>query len=87
MKKHTPGPWTPITWPNGGGHYIKEIWAREQGEISDNIVRIEDARLAAAAPDLLNALQALVAMFDSKAQFDQISFARCMIAKATGRGV
>lgn len=66
MSKHTPGPWR---WNHG------RLLHNVPGEYSDTILDIqdkvwwpteEDARLIAAAPDLLEALQvALTSMLDS----------------------
>jgi hypothetical protein len=51
--------------------------------IAHEIERAGDARLLAAAPELLEALQAVVAVADRKTnEFDR---ARAAIAKATGR--
>ena len=72
MSKHTPGPWSVV-----GGHYpgIKEIsgpsfaikavmWATDLTE-DDYQKRYADLRLIAAAPDLLEALEEVVRVFDS----------------------
>lgn len=57
---HTPGPWTVRSW-NENEHYIPEVWVRDFGDhIGDSIVRLADARLMAAAPDLLEALRGVM---------------------------
>ncbi|WP_295986390.1 hypothetical protein [uncultured Variovorax sp.] len=50
--QHTPGPWTVKSWA-GSEHIIPEIWCQTDDEFSDAIRNAADARLAAAAPDLL----------------------------------
>ena len=61
MTKHTPGPWMICYWSDGGARYIgpdNTQWVARIAE--DNIpedIRLANARLIAAAPDLLEALQ------------------------------
>lgn len=82
----TPGPWRVkqlgnysqpgwvILWPDKGGTHMRRL--DYQGSF-----REQDARLLAAAPDLLAALQAVVRVADrATAEFDQ---AHAAIAKAT----
>jgi hypothetical protein len=99
MNKHTPGPWvTDDPQPgdiyrhvfNGNGRcapYIARLdlrrgdWPTEEQE--------DNARLIAAAPDLLEALQRLIATgLDARAHHEFMSdpkhYARRAIAKATG---
>ena len=83
---HTPGPWHFV----GGNqirsdkHQIARVWMMRDGEGADN------ARLIAAAPDLLAALQAIVtslAEHDDEGMIEhtaQMENARSAIAKATG---
>lgn len=60
MTQHTPGPWKIVTsW----GDYMVEgpnkeeiIW--QDGNYDTPTIKLEDARLIAAAPDLLEALKA-----------------------------
>lgn len=82
--QHTPGPWaltekavvasasTPIA------HRVK-WWSIGQLEIEENA----NARLIAAAPDLLAALQGVVRVADRAT--DEFDAARAAIAKATGQ--
>ncbi len=89
MSKHTPGPWTVfdaakedgisdfygIDAPNGDAVVLYD---REGGIESE-----ADARLIAAAPDLLEALQQLVACHDEPT-CPGLDLARAAISKATG---
>ena len=94
--KHTPGPWQ---WTQ---HFDPTISIYKDG--FGQIARLYDssagtgkanARLIAAAPDLLDALEGIIGYFDSgnsvsvsqatiKASSDEIKAARAAIAKATG---
>lgn len=97
--KHTPGPWRiapPGVYTSGvnidafAGGYVALIG----GGVSDPVMA--DARLIAAAPDLLEALETLLASFDSEIhnEYDGTSWlaerlaeadhARAAIAKARG---
>ena len=96
MSKHTPGPWQ---WTQ---HFDPTISIYKDG--FGQIARLYDssagtgkanARLIAAAPDLLEALQGILGYFDSgnsvsvsqatiKARSDEVKAARAAIAKATG---
>lgn len=84
--QHTPAPWRAkqlgtynqpgwvILWPDKGGAHMRRL--DYQGNFAE-----ADARLIAAAPDLLAALRAVVSVADRATQeFDQ---ARAAIAKAT----
>lgn len=87
MSTHTPGPWTVRSWDDRS-HYIREIWARDfEDFMGDSIGRIEDARLAAAAPDLLDALRRILRHIRADAggasMSDDIYRARRAIARAT----
>lgn len=86
-QSYTPGPWQ---WSNG------RLLHNVPGEYSDTILDIqdkvwrpteEDARLIAAAPELLEALEACVARITNEvadAEFlDEVDQARAAIAKAT----
>ena len=97
MNKHTPGPWKAhfeeayyVTGPDRGRVAMMlnlkgahGLGGRRTGEES-----AANARLIAAAPELLEALQALDVLFGHLAsdgtQYDWIDRARAVIAKATG---
>lgn len=82
----TPGPWT-IYEPESGVTYgisgddgtAVVFWGET---VNDGINKIEDARLIAAAPDLLEALQAIIDT--GFAGGPQGHRAKAAIAKATG---
>ncbi|MGC6958483.1 hypothetical protein ACP0JK_26525 [Pseudomonas aeruginosa] len=84
MSKHTPGPWQ---WSNG------RLLHNVPGEYSDTILDIqdkvwrpteEDARLIAAAPDMLEALQSCIQQITALCSADDVpDQARAAIAKAT----
>ena len=71
MSKHTPGPWRVITsWydhmvegPNGE----EIIW--QDGPYQTPTIKLSDARLIAAAPDMLELIQMLVRTWEYDAQF------------------
>lgn len=99
MSKHTPGPWeideqdygdelwfggtgcglvTVNGWSNGGRKDQPDEWAQ----------LLTDARLIAAAPELLEALKGMVEHFwiaGSEAEWDAIQKATKTIAKAEGQ--
>ena len=103
-KQHTPGPWAwqgdlykelvslsnPKIGPNGAAQYTVVIDdGSAAGEYSQMIdPEGPDARLIAASPDLLDALQSLVDMDVSYQRgqkvSDAVDKARAAIAKATG---
>ena len=63
MSEHTPGPWTVVPHHSLTDHatvstplHYVEFWARDGHEL--DYMRIEDARLISAAPDLLHACEA-----------------------------
>ena len=68
--KHTPGPWT---YPLNEGHTGQEVW--KTGKCKGEIIYIAhapekaDARLIAAAPDLLSALESLAVWRDDEPCF------------------
>ena len=85
-KQHTPGPWKVVTsWddfmvegPNGE----ELIW--QDGNYDTPTIKLEDARLMAAAPDLLEALKdALCALECCGKDFPAATKASAAIAKAT----
>ncbi len=71
MSKHTPGPWK-------FGHWGDDFWVGADGYDGRKVARVtwgmgeeveegrENARLIAAAPDLLEALREAVEFFDSE---------------------
>ena len=87
--KHTLGPWVAAEGNNrghvmtlNGGYAIHEH--PDFSSIGDRSQITANARLIAAAPDLLDALQCLMDHFD-KASYDAaFEKARAAIAKATG---
>lgn len=86
MTKHTPGPWkTNITRLSDNSIYVSHVLGpKGQGLAQIGIYGEEEtlanASLIAAAPDMLEALQAVVAVADRKTvEFD---LARAAIAKA-----
>lgn len=103
--QHTPGPWTACGYKNltvnagPEGRYSEQSTivlmpgARHEREITSGTQLQEmqaNARLIAAAPDLLAALQALdwavTGFGDFEAQYpEEIAAARAAIAKATGK--
>jgi len=89
MSKHTPGPWDMKPCSAGGGLLIRGD-AGKHSQASLQIVPIEDARLIAAAPEMLEALDRLLWWASVRAEglhgteLDAINSARAAIAKATG---
>lgn len=78
MSKHTPGPWRVVNGVQirSERDQIAKVWMMRNGEGNTN------ARLIAAAPDLLNALTVLA---DACEQMDiPVDAARAAIAKARG---
>ena len=91
MNKHTPGPWK-VSKPRKS-YMNGEMMFRIDGadvvkDYEDWGFTEESARLIAAAPDLLEALQAMATEFDSgdvnDGEWAAIQKARTAIAKATG---
>ena len=94
--KHTPGPWRFVTRAtvHMSEHNIAEVgtWkvCAKQGAVTTSA----DARLIAAAPDLLEALEAMLATYECAPEYpteeesEEMSLvdakARAAIAKATG---
>ena len=84
MSKHTPGPWV-LESPESGGRVLAQderatIIHTPTGSPFNELV-IADARLIAAAPDLLEALQAMLSIGQPDGLAEN---ARAAIAKATG---
>ena len=96
MNTHTPGPWEWADVPGAGlqisGPYkgrtrlmFSDIW-RQFPEREWDATMVANARLAAAAPELLEAL--LKCKFDSlNMSLQDMEFCRAVVAKATGNAV
>lgn len=91
--RHTPGPWHPVKVNHpGNNHYSIRDSENNERAIVDasyavtlaSLERTEaNARLISAAPELLEALKAVLSVADRKTvEFDK---ARAAIAKATGK--
>lgn len=94
---HTPGPWEAVP-PDGGAPTAKDLWelAQRHGLQSDywfirgpgddvhGHMSEADARLIAAAPELLEALDAILNALPSATTHPAIKMARAAMAKATG---
>lgn len=88
--KHTPGPWTII----GVDGFASGIWGPDAEDVvpDGSSMRQADARLIAAAPDLLEALEDFVAFYEEFLGRDsedlqktrQYHGAKAAIAKARG---
>ena len=92
---YTPGPWEVEVIRDGRNHWIMPVaggghgWVGKRYMAVGDAIDIHDARLIAAAPELLEALQALlpdavgnhIGGPDTQARIDA---ARATIAKATG---
>ena len=90
MSKHTPGPWSKKAIATILRYARKNdgLWIEECSE-DEFIPDSADARLIAAAPDLLKVLDVLLKLRDSEVfvvdQWDKIiEEARAAVAKATG---
>lgn len=97
-RKHTPGPWTPIVKPpasraDNGLRALAQVWGgwivavpkRLVGRLTHDAEA--NARLIAAAPELLDAVQLFVTWEDWIDDPDWralVEYARSAIAKATG---
>jgi hypothetical protein len=85
MSKHTPGPWKIVPswhdWIVEGPNGEEIIW--QDGNYNTPTISIEDARLIAAAPDLLEALKEVYDWCYPTDSAWAIK-ARAAIAKATG---
>lgn len=83
--KHTPGPWVVFEKHIGAGGTLPIVhrtkwWSHGINEIED----AANARLIAAAPDLLEELREIVEMIDPCGHDVNFDAARAAIAKATG---
>jgi hypothetical protein len=85
--KHTPGSWYEQINDNGDGQDPRKVVASHflnpnvRVTVCDGILNIDDARLIAAAPDLLAALEALV---QKNTDSPEHLAAQAAIAKAKG---
>ena len=103
MRQHTPGPWRVEQQDDmdvEGNGYVWAVRAEGHGSYCQNPARsnsLANARLMAASPELLMALEELVAEFDAAseeaaqepgcgglAETGGIAYARTIIAKARG---
>jgi hypothetical protein len=89
VTNHTPGPWREMSAEIEGadGSKIGQLYARpEDNETWGPGVADANSRLVCAAPDLLDALQALVEAFDADLHDLMIAklAAQASIAQATG---
>ena len=89
MSEHTPGPW--IVDALGYGYDISAPEARclittssDPKMVWGAIAREADARLIAAAPELLEALESLLAQVEQYGHKPECDAARAAIAKAKG---
>ncbi len=88
MNKHTPGPWE-VSFNGKGTWTIEEVGGNHQYVARTE--RQQDARLIAAAPELLEHLKKLVGHLDARdaAQYhgstEIVKQARVAIAKAEGK--
>ena len=94
--KHTPEPWLVETFMRPNKGEVTQVAAfSEDGNrilccVVESFKKIEDSRLIAAAPDLLEALEEIVSAADGDGwnQLDgTLRKARAAIAKATGGGI
>jgi len=87
--QHTPGPWTCYPTSHHAHHYVLEIPGGNMPFVKGEGVEYANARLIAAAPDLLTALQAMSSSFHDVDYMDphkQLSakMAQDAITKAIG---
>ena len=83
--KHTPGPWLTYVskWPDQ--IVIRSMFPCGQERAHVAVTNSENARLIAAAPELLEALQGLLEITDFHELYgSKTEAARAAIAKATG---
>jgi len=88
--KHTPGPWTLddrgykyIVHKPGDGYITRDICRMDSSTMAA-FAQEANARLIAAAPDLLNAVLFLLGNPDNRISRADVNAARAAIAKATG---
>lgn len=88
---HTPGPWATEgfdqIYASTGNFYGGLIVGGNEEDIVAQCVMPHNARLIAAAPDLLGALQELLGCDKTQTSIGAVMRARAAIAKATGGAV
>lgn len=82
--KYTPGPWAYVDHDYGHDSVYGGVSRLVCHVFGDDAQAVEDARLIAAAPELLAALQNAVDEVDGTFPFHFLEAARAAIAKATG---
>ncbi len=84
MDQHTPGPWECSNDATPEHHTQITVYAETDGERVATVFRTEaNARLIAAAPDLLSALRRAVQHNSDALDYDWIGAAEAATAKAT----
>lgn len=87
---HTPGPWRRYVTPYQGQVQIRdaddEIIIAAVPEKGNKVQCSADARLIAAAPELLVMLQRYVNRADSTGEMEEIEEARALLARIDGEG-
>ena len=85
MSAHTPGPWV-IEWADGS-YQIEAASTDEPGTIHlvAGLVSLNDTRLIAAAPELLEALKDCRRALEVSGYTGELAVVDAAIAKATGR--
>ena len=85
---HTPAPWFVHTLPNGSHHIMAEHWGASVAVtmFPDNgsIGREANARLIAAAPNMLSALEHVLADLNSTLDHETALIVQDAIARAKG---
>ena len=97
MSKHTPGPWKAKKWvgtdlyddPDRPFVEVGNVhWSPKNWKPAAAIKQTANARLIAAAPELLEALEATVSLLEKLGHFSDnsltVAVARAVIAKARG---
>ncbi len=91
--QHTPGPWRMELIPSSAYESRRIVAKDDEGDwqtVANGIRHFPDARLIAAAPDLLAALEIVLVQFgpyedgQGAAKFHAINIARAAIARAKG---
>ncbi len=88
MSEHTPGPWDLTGNPNENPRFVGYIYDAAGNQIANIWPPEANARLMAAAPELLEALRVIMDSVDAqKARLDiyELELARQAIAEAEGR--
>jgi predicted phosphoribosyltransferase len=87
MAWHTPGPWRPHTLPNGSHHIIADHWGASVAVTmfpeSGSEGREANARLIAAAPDLFEAVRAVLSRFHDTLDNEAALILERALTKAT----